>query len=48
MKGSFVTLLITIQLRRAVDESQKSFITEDVLYKDLRRGCTRFSEISDC
>ena len=31
-------MFVTIKLRKAVDESTKSFITEDVLYKDLRAG----------
>ena len=33
-----MTVLTTIKLRRAVDDSQKSFLTEDVFYADLRGG----------
>lgn len=43
MQGCFTKLYITIQLHRAVGLSEKSFITEEVLYKDLRIGFSRFS-----
>ena len=36
--GYYVKICITIKLRYEIDDSSKSFITEDVLYKNLRAG----------